>query len=113
MSRYNFPPGYSFISTYARAIRLVNNPIESMTESLEKYGDTYTVYSGLTKKIIITQDPDLIEYVLKKNHRNYYKSRMLTEKLGRFLGKGLLTANGAYWLRQRRLIQPGFHIQKI
>lgn len=113
MGRYHIPRGYSFASTYLRAVRLVNNPIESMIESFERFGDSYTVYSGFTKKIIITQDPELIEHVLKKNHKNYYKSPMLTEKLGRFLGNGLLTSNGAYWLRQRRLIQPGFHIQKI
>ena len=29
------------------------------------------------------------------------------------MGKGLLTANGHYWLKQRRLIQPGFHAEKI
>jgi cytochrome P450 len=54
-----------------------------------------------------------IDHVLKKNHKNYHKSEMVTRKLGRFIGNGLLTSNGAYWLRQRRLIQPGFHIQKV
>ncbi|MFZ6014576.1 MAG: cytochrome P450, partial [Bacteroidota bacterium] len=43
----------------------------------------------------------------------YYKSTILTEQLARFLGHGLLTSNGEYWLKQRRLIQPGFHTDKI
>ncbi len=64
-------------------------------------------------RIIATQDAGLIEYVLKSNHRNYHKSRIQTEYLGKFLGKGLLTVNGDYWLKQRRLIQPGFHTEKI
>ena len=38
---------------------------------------------------------------------------MVTRKLGKFIGNGLLSSNGAYWLRQRRLIQPGFHIKKV
>src|SRR5690606_12995722 len=63
--------------------------------------------------MIVTQDPGFIEYVLKGNHRNYHKSKILTEQLGRFLGKGLLSSNGEYWLRQRRLIQPGCHIDRI
>lgn len=63
--------------------------------------------------MIATQDPGFIDYVLKTNHKNYYKSPILTEQLGRFLGKGLLTSNGEYWLKQRRLIQPGFHPEKI
>jgi cytochrome P450 len=63
--------------------------------------------------LIATQDPGFIEYILKTNHKNYHKSAIQTEQLGRFLGKGLLTSNGEYWLKQRRLIQPGFHIDKI
>jgi cytochrome P450 len=112
LNSYNYPNGYSFFDTYRRALRLVNNPIEAMIESVRKLGDTYCVYSGF-KRMILTQDPDFIEYVLKRNHKNYYKSRMISQKLGRFIGHGLLTSNGPYWLQQRRLIQPGFHIQKI
>ncbi len=113
MPAYNLPPGYSFFGTYRRGLQVVRNPIETMNESVEKFGDSYTVYNGFTNKMILTQDPEFIDYVLKKNHRNYHKSEMVSKKLGRFIGNGLLTSNGAYWLRQRRLIQPGFHIQKI
>lgn len=112
MSTYHYPNGHSFYQTYRRALKLISNSIEAMTESVAKFGDTYSVYTGF-KKMILTQDPEFIEYVLKKNHKNYHKSRMVSEKLGRFIGQGLLTSNGAYWLQQRRLIQPGFHIQRI
>ncbi len=113
MPRYHYPPGYSFFGTYKRAFQVVRNPLETMNESVEKFGDSYSVYSGLSQRMILTQDPGFIDYVLRRNHKNYNKSRIVTEKLGRFIGNGLLTANGAYWLRQRRLIQPGFHLQKI
>jgi cytochrome P450 len=83
-----------------------------MEESMKKFGGTYAVNLGATR-MIATQDPLFIDYVLKTNHKNYYKSRILTEQLGRFLGHGLLTSNGEYWLKQRRLIQPGFHHEKI
>ena len=112
MRSYNYPGGYSFFETYRRALRLVANPIETMEESVAKFGDTYSVYSGF-KRMILTQDQEFIEYVLKKNHRNYFKSRMVSQKLGRFIGQGLLTSNGSYWLQQCRLIQPGFHVQRI
>jgi cytochrome P450 len=111
--KYVYPPGYSFLGTYRRALKLVNNPIESMVESIAHFGDTYTVYSGLSRRMILTQDQEFIEYVLKKNHKNYYKSDMVSKKLGQFIGNGLLTSNGPYWLQQRRLIQPGFHLHKI
>src|SRR5690606_1556378 len=86
--------------------------IGSMEESMARFGGTYSVNLGL-KRMIATQDAGFIEYVLKTNQKNYYKSPILTDNLGRFLGKGLLTSNGEYWLKQRRLIQPGFHQEKI
>lgn len=113
MKRYHFPPGYSFFGTYKRAFQVVRNPLQVMNESVVRFGDSYSVYASPTARMILTQDPEFIDYILKKNHKNYFKSRMVTEKLGRYIGNGLLTSNGAYWLRQRRLIQPGFHQQKI
>ena len=83
-----------------------------MQESMSRFNGTYSVNLGMMR-MIATQDAGLIEYVLKSNHRNYHKSPIQTEYLGKFLGKGLLTANGDYWLKQRRLIQPGFHTEKI
>src|SRR5258708_14985028 len=68
--KYHYPPGYSFIGTYRRALRLVNDSLVSMQESISRFGDTYTVYSGLSRRTIITHAPDHIRYVLKKNHNN-------------------------------------------
>ena len=112
MKKYNLPDGYSLLQSYVRTYKQVKDPIGSMVESMDKYKGTYAVNLG-KKRLIATQDPGFIDHVLKTNHKNYYKSTMLTEQLGRFLGKGLLTSNGEYWLKQRRLIQPGFHIDKI
>lgn len=113
MSRYHYPPGYSFIGTYQRAFKVVKHPLETMMESVDRFGESYSVADGFSGRMILTQNPDFIDYVLRRNQRNYYKSRMVTEKLGRFIGNGLLTSNGPYWLRQRRLIQPGFHPQRV
>jgi cytochrome P450 len=112
MKRYNLPVGYSFLKSIVRTYKQVKDPIGTMEESMARFNGTYTVNLGL-RRLIATQDPGFIDYVLRGNHRNYYKSKILTEQLGRFLGKGLLTSNGDYWLKQRRLIQPGFHIDKI
>jgi len=62
---------------------------------------------------MLTQDPEIINHVLQQNHKNYVKSKIVTEVLSKYAGKGLLTTNGDYWLKQRRLIQPGFYKHKI
>ena len=46
------------------------------------------------------------------NARNYRKSP-LYNKLRTVLGNGLLTSEGDFWLRHRRIAQPAFHRQRI
>src|SRR5688572_24387615 len=110
--KYNLPKGYNFLQSLVRTYKQVKNPIGTMEESMRKFDGTYAVNLGL-KRMIVTQDPGFIDHVLRTNHKNYYKSPIQTEKLGRFLGQGLLTSNGDYWLKQRRLIQPGFHPNRL
>lgn len=112
MKNYSLPGGYNFLQSLVRTYKQVKNPIGTMEESMQRFNGTYTVNLG-SRRLIATQDPGLIDHVLRSNHKNYHKSAIQTEELGRFLGKGLLTVNGDYWLKQRRLIQPGFHIDKI
>lgn len=112
MKNYRLPEGYSLFESFVRTYKQVKDPIGAMEESMARFKGTYAVNLG-KRRLIATQDPGFIDYVLKTNHKNYYKSPILTEQLGRFLGKGLLTSNGEYWLKQRRLIQPGFHVEKI
>jgi cytochrome P450 len=112
MKSHRIPPGYNFFQSISRTIKQVKDPIGSMEESMHRYGGTYSVMLG-SVKFIVTQDPLFIDHVLRSNHRNYIKSPIQTKQLGRFLGNGLLTSNGEYWLKQRRLIQPGFHTDRI
>jgi cytochrome P450 len=112
MKKYSMPPGYTFLQSLVRTYKQVKDPIGTMEESMKRFNGTYAVNLGLNR-MIATQDPGFIDHVLRANHKNYFKSAIQTEQLGKFLGKGLLTSNGEYWLRQRRLIQPGFHIDKI
>ncbi len=48
-----------------------------------------------------------------KNQKNYKKSKIQTEDLVKYVGTGLLTAEGELWKRQRKLIQPGFHKKQL
>lgn len=76
-------------------------------------GTTYTFYMGGFEKGVLTIDPVAVKHVLQKNHRIYEKSAIVTDLLAKYTGRGLLTSTGDYWLRQRRLIQPGFHKRRI
>ncbi len=108
-------PGFEVIPVpvaLAKIPAMLRNPIPVVFRNLEKYGDPYGVQMG-GQLAVITTRPSIIQHFLQKNHKNYAKSDIQTEKLARFLGKGLLTLDGNEWLKQRRLIQPGFHKQRI
>src|SRR5690242_12185120 len=111
--KYNLPAGYSLFQTTLKSNEFLNNPIEFISKSMDAFSGTYSVALGINRKLILTQDPDFISYVLKENHRNYTKSEFSTERAVHFFGNGLLFSNGDYWLRQRRLIQPAFHREKL
>jgi cytochrome P450 len=111
--KYNLPAGYSLIQTTLKSNEFLNDPVKFISKSMDKFSGTYTATLGMNRKLILTQNPDFINYILKENHKNYHKSELSTESAVKFFGNGLLFSNGDYWLRQRRLIQPAFHRQKI
>ncbi|HMQ46456.1 MAG TPA: cytochrome P450 [Saprospiraceae bacterium] len=95
------------------SLRFANNPVQVINENLEKYGSTYSFHLGGLFPGIQTIEPELIQHVFQRNHRIWRKSYIQTKQLAHFLGNGLLTSEGDYWLRQRRLIQPGFHKARL
>jgi cytochrome P450 len=59
-------------------------------------------------------NPDQIEYILALNTKNFIKPRsMRSTFFRRLVGNGLVTSEGDFWKRQRRLAQPAFHRQRI
>ncbi|AYA36951.1 cytochrome P450 [Hymenobacter oligotrophus] len=100
------------LRAFRNSLALAENPIPVLTQYLDELGDTIGLHMGGIKPTLLTRDPGLIQHILQKNHRNYPKSEM-SHGVARYLGHGLLTSEGSYWLQQRRLIQPGFHRQRI
>ena len=82
-----------------------------MIESAKKYGDIVFFKVG-NERIYLFNHPDLIRDVLVTNQKNFTKSRALV-RAKRVLGEGLLTSEGEFHLRQRRLAQPAFHRDRI
>src|SRR5262245_21703062 len=64
------------------------------------------------RRIALITEPELIEQLLVTQNRNFIKHYAL-RLLAPTLGNGLLTSEGDFWLRQRRLIQPAFSKQRI
>ena len=75
-----------------------------------EYGDV--VHLNIGPNTYLVNHPDFIRDILVTNHRLFTKSALL-RRMKTLLGDGLLTSEGELHLRQRRLIQPAFHRQRI
>ena len=87
------------------------NPLDYFTAMAQEYGDVSGMRIGKFRSLFINH-PDLIEDVLVNNSRKYHKGRILQANKYLF-GEGLLTSEGDFWLRQRRLAQPAFHRARV
>jgi cytochrome P450 len=93
------------------ALALMRAPLPYLEKMFRQYGDVVHLRM-LNLHVYAIAHPDGIRHALQDNHRNYTKSADY-QILARLLGNGLVTSEGALWLRQRRLMQPMFHRQKI
>ena len=82
------------------------------SSSASQYGDVVSLRLGRAPGCLINH-PALFEYVLLTNNRNFIKHTFFWKHVTDIFGKGLVTNEGASWLRQRRLAQPAFHRDRI
>jgi len=105
------PPGPSSTSWTGSFKDYSRDPLGYLTALVREYGDISTLrYYNF--RVYFVNHPDLIEAVLVTQNRKFIKGRILRANR-RLFGNGLLTSEGDFWLRQRRLAQPAFHRTRI
>ncbi len=111
MSTAATPPGPKGTLLGGNLAELRRDPLALYTRCAREFGDVSTMRFGL-RRVQLINHPDLIESVLVTNARNFVKHYAL--RMNRLLlGNGLLTSEGDFWLRQRRLLQPLFHRDRL
>ncbi len=120
MPRHRFPPGppdvgHSKIEQFLTYRRFLKDPLARVTRWMADYGDIIHYKTG-GRHQYMTANPDMIREVLVRQSHIFIKGPDYTNEktgLARFMGRGLVTSNGDFWKRQRRLVQPAFHTQRI
>lgn len=111
MTRPVRPPGPKHTFTLRTVVAYRRGAHLFFADMARRYGDiSHFRFSGLDAFLI--NHPDYIKDVLVTNHQNFIKGLAL-QRAKRLLGEGLLTSEGEFHRRQRRLVQPAFHRQRI
>ena len=101
-----------------RGLPLLGMMPEMVSDMLELFTTTAREYGGiaqfklLNKSYLLVTNPDYVKYILQDNYKNYIRGRSV--ETGRvLLGNGLPLIDGDFWLRERRLLQPAFHRERL
>ncbi|MEA2327239.1 MAG: hypothetical protein QOE68_2198, partial [Thermoanaerobaculia bacterium] len=105
------PPGPRSRIPFRYLRTLQRDPIPFFTRLAKEYGDAAQFYVG-PQQIFFFNHPDLIRELLVTQHRAFHKSRVL-QRSKIIFGEGLLTSEEEVHRRQRRLVQPAFHRERI
>ena len=100
------------IEVMKRFTSIMRDPLAFLLDMSRTYGDSVS-FNLPEEKARLINHPDLIQYVLQTNHRNYNKKTPQFETFSMVTGNGMINSDGDFWLRQRRTAQPAFHQRKI
>lgn len=101
-------PGLPFLGN---TLDFVRHPLTILRTLQQRYDRIVHLQIGGRHQYLILK-PDDARHVIQENHRNYGRPPAF-QILKIFLGNGLLTSEGDFWRRQRRLAQPAFHRQRL
>ena len=89
------------------------DPLQFLVDKVPQYDGIFRVKSPFfLEQVAIVSKPDYVKHILQDNNKNYQKSygyRIIRH----LVGNGLLTSEGDFWLRQRRLAQTAFHKERL
>jgi cytochrome P450 len=111
VSRHRTPPGPRDTFLLGSLVPYMRDVLGFLTRCAREYGDVVRVrLPGMTAYLL--NHPEHIEYVLR-SHPQYFIKDFSTRAVIPVLGQGLLTSEGDFWRRQRRLSQPAFALQQV
>jgi cytochrome P450 len=80
--------------------------VHAFLDVWRRYGDTVRLRGPLT--LYLVAHPDGVKHVLQDNAANYPRPPAVRDRLQAIVGDGLVGAEGAAWVRSRRMAQPAF-----
>jgi cytochrome P450 len=111
VSSTTFPPGPKKQVIGGSLLAFRKDMVGFLERAARDHGDVAYFMLG-PQPVYLLSHPDDIKDVFITHNRSFVKGRGL-QRAKRLLGEGLLTSEGEFHTRQRRLAQPAFHRQRI
>ena len=106
------PPGPKGLPFLGSIRQLQQDRIGFLINNQRQYGDIVHFKVG-PRRIYQLNNPEHVQYVLVKHADQFQKTPALKKAASDSIGQGLLTSDGELHKRQRRLVQPAFHHNRI
>jgi cytochrome P450 len=106
-----FPPGPVDFDL-GRTLRMVRDPLPILLSAYERYGPVFSVRIMHGRQVFVL-GPEANHALLVSNARNFRWREGGFGDLIPLLGDGLLTIDGGYHRRARRIVLPAFHRERL
>lgn len=105
-----YPPGPlddGWMATFAQ------NRLGVLFDAAQTYGDLVHFPIGKKRHLYLVSNLDHIRYILLEHPEQFGRGLVFKRRAGKVVGTGLITSEGEFNKRQRRLVMPAFHYQRI
>jgi cytochrome P450 len=110
-ARGDWPPGLASFDL-ARTRRFVTDPLPILLDCYERFGPIFSL-RVFHERFVFMLGPAANHYVLVSHASNFHWREGDFGQLTPLLGDGLLTIDGEYHRRARRIMLPAFHHESI
>lgn len=100
-------PGPKGLPVLGNLVDLSRDTLGFLEKATQDYGDIVSLQLGRFPTLLVSES-DMVEDVLLKKNKDYMKNRVFWRQLRALMGKGILTAEGSEWQRQRKVAAPAF-----
>ncbi|OJJ23004.1 hypothetical protein BKI52_01225 [marine bacterium AO1-C] len=112
MAQKNFPPLVKKSHwLFGNMMDLKRDSLGSLTRWQQEMGPFFG-FHAMSRPQLVNAKPEYTKYILQDNNKNYIKGKAF-DLLRALLGNGILTSEGDFWRKQRRMAQPAFHKARL
>lgn len=106
------PPGPPGHPLWRNTVQFTSDQLEFCTRVHREYGDIVSFEVMFSPWVQLSHPTDIEDVLIQRAHL-FHKPRVNKQIFRLFLGNGVLSADGEFWKRQHKLVQPGFHRKRI